>query len=64
MTLGTSWTLSTRLLCPWDFPGKNTGVGWRVLLQGNLPDPGIEPKSPALAGGFSTIEPPGNDNVY
>ena len=26
----------TRLLCPWDFPGKNTGVGWHFLLQGHL----------------------------
>ena len=24
----------TRLLCPWDFPGKNTGVGCHLLLQG------------------------------
>ena len=24
----------TRLLCPWDFPGKNTGVGCHVILQG------------------------------
>ena len=23
-----------RLLCPWDFPGKNTGVGCLFLLQG------------------------------
>ena len=23
-----------RLLCPWDFPGKNTGVGYHSLLQG------------------------------
>ena len=23
-----------RLLCPWDFPGKNTGVGCHFLLQG------------------------------
>ena len=22
----------TRLLCPWDFPGKNTGVGCHFLL--------------------------------
>ena len=22
-----------RLLCPWDFPGKSTGVGCHVLLQ-------------------------------
>ena len=26
--------LPTRLLHPWDFPGKNTGVGWCFLLQG------------------------------
>ena len=24
----------TRLLCPWHFPGKNTGVGCHFLLQG------------------------------
>ena len=24
----------TRLLCPWDSPGKNTGVGCHALLQG------------------------------
>ena len=24
----------TRLLCPWDFPGKHTGVGCHFLLQG------------------------------
>ena len=31
------WTVAyqpTRLLCPWDFPGKNTGVGCHALLQG------------------------------
>ena len=24
----------SRVLCPWDFPGKNTGVGCHALLQG------------------------------
>ena len=24
----------TRLLCPWDSPGKNTGMGCHALLQG------------------------------
>ena len=28
------------LLCPWDFPGKNTGVGCHFLLQGNFPTQG------------------------
>ena len=27
----------TRLLCPWDSPGKNTGVGCHSLIQGILP---------------------------
>ena len=31
VTLG---TMPARLLCPWDFPGKNTGVGCHFLLQG------------------------------
>ena len=26
-----------RPLCPWDFPGKNTGVGHHFLLQGIFP---------------------------
>ena len=30
------------------FPGKNAGVGCHFLLQGDLPEPGIEPMSPAL----------------
>jgi len=25
---------STKLLCPWNSPGKNTGVGTHSLLQG------------------------------
>ena len=29
--------MDTRLLCPWDCPGKNTGVGCYALLQGIFP---------------------------
>ena len=29
-----------RLLCPWDFPGKNTGVGCSFLFQGIFPPQG------------------------
>ena len=29
-----------RLLCPWDTPGKNTGVGCYALLQGIFPTQG------------------------
>ena len=30
----TPWSVARQLLCPWDFPGKNTGVGCYFLLQG------------------------------
>ena len=46
---------STRLCCPWNYPGKNTGLGCHFLLQGDLPDSRIKPMSPgvpALAGRF------------
>ena len=33
-----------RLLCPWDSPGKNTGVGCHCLLQGIFPNQGSNPR--------------------
>ena len=63
-----------RLLCPWDFPGNNTGVGCHFLLQGifltqgsnsGLPHCGqtlyrlSHQEIPALVGGFFTTELPG-----
>ena len=41
-------------------PRQNTRVGCHFILQGYLTNPGIEPGSPASAGGFFTAEPPGN----
>ena len=38
-------------------PGKNTWVGWHALLQGNLPSPGIKPRSPALQADSLPAEP-------
>ena len=32
-----------RLLCPWNFPGKNTGVGCHFLLQGIFPTQRLNP---------------------
>ena len=40
----TPWTVAcTRLLHPWDFLGKNTGVGCHFLLQGIFPTQGLNP---------------------
>ena len=44
---------------PWNSPGQNTGVGSHSLLQGNLPNPGIKPRSPALQANSLPAEPPG-----
>ena len=45
--LTTSWTV--RLLCPWNYPSKNTGVFFsRGSSPGDLPHPGIKPGSPAF----------------
>ena len=37
----TPWT--TRLLCPWDFPGNSTGVDCHFLLQRIFPTQGWNP---------------------
>ena len=34
----TPWTIKHRLLCPGDSPGKNSGMGCHILLQGSFPD--------------------------
>ena len=47
--------LPARVLCLWNSPGKNTGVSSHFLPQGNLPNPGIEPRSSRITGRFFTI---------
>ena len=45
-------TVVPRLLCPWNSPGQNTGVGSWLPSLGDLPDPGIEVS--CIAGRFFT----------
>ena len=54
--------LPTRLLCPWDSPGKNTAVGCYALLQGIFLTQGLNLWFlwlSCIAGGFFTTEPLG-----
>ena len=50
---------------PWEaplsmrFPRQEYWGGLSFPSPGDLPDPGIEPMAPVLAGGFFTTEPPG-----
>ena len=52
------------LLWSWDSPDKNTGVGSHSFLQGNLPNSGIEPRSPALQADCLPSELPGKPPLY
>ena len=40
------WTIAHQFPLPWEFPGKNTGVGCRFLLQGNFLTQGSNPSLP------------------
>ena len=42
-----------------EFPSQNTGVGSLSLLQGDLPNPGVKPRSPALQVDSLPAEPQG-----
>ena len=44
---------STRLLCPWNSPGMNTGVGYHAFLQGSS-QPRDQTQASLTAGGFFT----------
>ena len=48
-----------RLLHPWDFPGKSTGVGCHCLLQGIFPTQGSNPGLLHCRQDTLTSEPPG-----
>ena len=54
----TPWTVAPPRLLSWDFPGKNTGVGWRFLLQGPLRPTDWTCVS-CISRQFLTLEPPG-----
>ena len=54
----TQWTVACQILCPWDFPGKNAGVGCHFLLWVIFLTQGLNlhllQMSPALADWFFT----------
>ena len=53
--LGPRALYAVRFLCPWDFPGKNTGVGCHFILQGIFL---TQELAPTLAGGSLNNKPP------
>ena len=55
----TPWTVALQDPLSMGFCRQEYWGGLPFLFPGDLPNSGIEPKFPALAGGFFTIEPPG-----
>ena len=55
----TPWTVARQAPLSTGFPRQEYWRGLPFPPPGDLPDPGINPTSPALAGRFFTTEPPG-----
>ena len=48
-----------RLLCPWDSPGENAGVGCHALLQGIFLTQGLDLRLLCLLRWSCVLAPPG-----
>ena len=55
----TPWTVACQAPVFMGFPRQGDWSGLLFYSPGDIPDLGIEPTSPALAGGVFTAEPPG-----
>ena len=51
------WVYPDRLLCSWNSPGKNTGVGVPITWRSSQPRGRAQDS--CISGGFSPSEPPG-----
>ena len=54
---------SSRTIQSMRFSNQNTGVGGLSVVQGNLPNPGIEPKLPTFQAYSLPAESRGKQNV-
>ena len=58
------WTVICQAPLSMGFPRQEYWSGLPFPSPGYLSNPGIEPNSPALAGGFFTTEPQGKPKLY
>ena len=58
-SLAASWTLAHQAPLSMGFSRQEYWSGLPCPPPGDRPNPGIQPASPALAGGFFTTEPSG-----
>ena len=57
------WTIACQAPLPVEYSRQEYWNGVPSPSLGDLPDTGVEPKSPALAGGFFTTEPAGKPGL-
>ena len=62
-SFATPWTVTHQAPLSMGFARQEYSSGLPFPPQGDIPNPGIEPRSPAFAGGFFTTEPPGKSNI-
>ena len=55
----TPWTVACQASLSMGFPKQESWSGLPFLSPGDLPDPGVEPGSPALRADSLLFEPPG-----
>ena len=59
----TLWTVAPQAPLSMGFSRQEYWSGLPFPSPGDLPDPGIEPRSPALQADALTSEPPGKPNI-
>ena len=67
LTLVTPWTVARKALLSMGFFRQEYWSGLSFPSPGDLPNPGIEPRSPALQAGALPSEPPGKllrDSIF
>ena len=60
----TPWIVASTLLCPWDLPGQNSGVGSYSLLQGIFPTQESNPRLPHFRQILSQLSYQGYTLLY
>ena len=58
----TPWPVARQAPLSVGFPRQEYWIGLPFPTPGDLPNPGVKPMSPALAGRFFTTESPGKPN--
>ena len=58
------WTVACEVLLSMGFSSQEYSNGLPCTPPGDLPNPGIKPRSPALQGDYLPCEPPGKPFIY